>query len=115
MWEQFQAAITNAEEWLTTDGQIPARPLQGADDWPTGATIVLETNLKSTEVQSVCKYCNYQHQFYCSFHCLLPWARMDDAKSISHLFGKLCIQIYHGNRVNSTYLHHGKQYRQLPW
>lgn len=61
VWEQFQVAITNAEEWLTTDGQIPARPLQGPGDWPMGATIVLETSLKPTEVQSVCKYCNYQH------------------------------------------------------
>jgi len=61
VWEQFQAAIKDAEEWLTTDGQIPARPLQGSDDWPAGATIVLETNLKPNDVQSVCKYCDYQH------------------------------------------------------
>lgn len=61
VWEQFQTAIADAEEWLTTNGQIPARPLQGSDDWPEGATIVLETNLKPNEVQSVCKYCDYQH------------------------------------------------------
>lgn len=61
VWEQFQAAIENAEEWLTTNGQIPARPLQGSFDWPAGATIVLETNLKPNGVQSVCKYCDYQH------------------------------------------------------
>lgn len=61
VWEQFQAAITAAEEWLTTNGQIPARPLQRSDDWPAGATIVLETNLKPNDVQSVCKYCDYQH------------------------------------------------------
>lgn len=61
VWEQFQTAITDAEEWLTTNGQIPARPLQGSDDWPAGATIVLETSLKANEVQSVCKYCDYQH------------------------------------------------------
>lgn len=61
VWEQFQASITDAEEWLTTNGQIPARPLQGSDEWPAGATIVLETNLKPNETQSVCKYCDYQH------------------------------------------------------
>ena len=61
VWEQFQAAIENAEEWLTTNGRIPARPLQGSDDWPAGATIVLETNLKPNDFQSVCKYCDYQH------------------------------------------------------
>lgn len=61
VWEQFQAAITDAEAWLTTNGQIPARPLQGSDEWPAGATIVLETNLKANDVQSVCKYCDYQH------------------------------------------------------
>jgi len=60
VWEQFQAAIENAEEWLTTNGQIPARPLQGSFDWPAGATIVLEANLKPNDVQSVCKYCDYQ-------------------------------------------------------
>lgn len=61
VWERFQTAIADAEEWLTTDGQIPARPLQGSDDWPAGATIVLEPNPKPNEVQSACKYCDYQH------------------------------------------------------
>jgi len=61
VWEQFQAAITDAEEWLTTNGQIPARPLQSSDDWPAGANIVLETHLKPNDVQSVCSYCDYQH------------------------------------------------------
>ena len=61
VWERYQAANADAEEWLTTDGQIPARPLQGSDDWPAGATIVLEPNPKPNEVQSVCKYCDYQH------------------------------------------------------
>ena len=61
VWEQFQTAIADAEEWLTTNGRIPARPIQGSDDWPAGATIVLETNLKADDVQSVCKYCDYQH------------------------------------------------------
>ena len=61
VWEQFRAAITGAEEWLTTNGEIPARPLQESDDWPAGATIVLEADLKENEVQSVCKYCDYQH------------------------------------------------------
>jgi hypothetical protein len=61
VWEQFRAAITGAEEWLTTNGQIPARPLQESDDWPAGATIVLEAALKEDDVQSVCKYCDYQH------------------------------------------------------
>ncbi|HEY4259520.1 MAG TPA: PD-(D/E)XK nuclease family protein, partial [Schlesneria sp.] len=53
VWEQFQAAIENAEEWLTTNGQIPGRPLQGADQWPAGAAIVLEAYPKPNEVQSV--------------------------------------------------------------
>jgi ATP-dependent helicase/nuclease subunit B len=61
VWEKFQTAIADAEEWLTTNGRIPARPIQGSDDWPAGATIVLETNLKADDVQSVCKYCDYQH------------------------------------------------------
>jgi len=61
VWNQFQTAITNAESWLTSDGHIPARPLQSPDAWPDGLRIVLDDNLKPTDDQSVCRYCDYQH------------------------------------------------------
>ncbi len=61
VWEEFETAIRNAESWLTSDGNIPARPLQETDHWPEGLRTVLETNLKPTDTQYVCKYCDYQH------------------------------------------------------
>lgn len=60
VWSEFQAAITNAEDWLTTHGEIPARPLQTTDLLPKGAHIVLDVNLKDNEPQRICKYCDYQ-------------------------------------------------------
>ena len=61
VWSEFESAISGAESWLTDDGRVPARPLQTLEDWPNGTRIVLETNLKANECQSVCKYCDYQH------------------------------------------------------
>ena len=61
VWEQFQTAIAQADDWLTTNGQIPARPLQNSSDWPDGVRIVLDANLNQADVQSACRYCNYQH------------------------------------------------------
>ncbi|MBB3208920.1 CRISPR/Cas system-associated exonuclease Cas4 (RecB family) [Rhodopirellula rubra] len=61
VWNEFESAISGAESWLTDGGLVPARPLQTLEEWPDGTRIVLETNLKATECQSVCKYCDYQH------------------------------------------------------
>ena len=61
VWQEFETAITNAESWLTSDGNIPARPLQEPQEWPQGLRVVLETDLKPTDTQYVCKYCDYQH------------------------------------------------------
>lgn len=61
VWSEFESAISGAESWLTEDGRVPARPLQTLEEWPSRTRIVLETNLKPTECQSVCKYCDYQH------------------------------------------------------
>jgi ATP-dependent helicase/nuclease subunit B len=61
VWNHFQTAITNADEWLMGDGSIPARPLQSVELWPKGATMVLKTSLKENAVQAVCKYCDFQH------------------------------------------------------
>ena len=41
MWKQFSEAIDNADDWLTTDEPVPARPLQEPSQWPAGATMVL--------------------------------------------------------------------------
>jgi ATP-dependent helicase/nuclease subunit B len=61
VWERFRAAIQGAEDWLTADGRVPARPLQDPDDWPAGSGIVLESKLGPDQRQSVCSYCDYQH------------------------------------------------------
>jgi ATP-dependent helicase/nuclease subunit B len=60
VWQQFADAIDKADDWLTSDAPIPARPLQNPSQWPTGVTMVLETNLKADQVQEVCKYCHYK-------------------------------------------------------
>ncbi|WP_146408967.1 PD-(D/E)XK nuclease family protein [Allorhodopirellula heiligendammensis] len=59
VWNNFSRAITDAEDWLSTDAAVPARPLQVIDDWPDGADIVLKEKLKRDESQSVCRYCDY--------------------------------------------------------
>ncbi len=60
VWQQFSDAIDKADDWLTSDAPVPARPLQDPSQWPTGATIVLETKLKADQVQEVCGYCHYK-------------------------------------------------------
>jgi ATP-dependent helicase/nuclease subunit B len=68
VWDRFRAALENAEEWLTTTGQVPARPLQASELWPVDADMVLKSSLPKGEVQSVCKYCEYQD--LCGQRCL---------------------------------------------
>jgi hypothetical protein len=60
VWEQFSTALGNAEAWLTSGEPVPARPQQAPSDWPDGATIVLDSRLRSDRVQEVCRYCDYQ-------------------------------------------------------
>jgi len=60
VWRQFSNAIDSADNWLTSDAPVPARPLQEASEWPDGATLVLESNLKADQMQAVCRYCNFK-------------------------------------------------------
>lgn len=60
VWKAFASAIQQADDWLTGEVTVPARPLQIPDDWPDGVELVLETKLKSGEQQPVCGYCHYQ-------------------------------------------------------
>lgn len=60
VWQQFETAVVNAEQRLTSDELVPARPLQRPDDWPDGATMVLHAKLSKNSVQKVCQYCDYQ-------------------------------------------------------
>ena len=60
VWQNFSAAINNADGWRTSDAPVPARPLQEPSEWPHGVTILLDENPKADSVQSVCKYCSYQ-------------------------------------------------------
>jgi ATP-dependent helicase/nuclease subunit B len=59
VWNNFWQAISHADDWLTTDAPVPARPLQRIDDWPNGAEIVLK-QLDQDESQSVCRYCEFK-------------------------------------------------------
>ncbi|MDB5346030.1 MAG: hypothetical protein JWP89_4407 [Schlesneria sp.] len=61
VWNSFAHAIENADDWLTGDAPIPARPLLSPENWPTGANMVLETSLKTNDIQPVCKYCQYKN------------------------------------------------------
>ena len=60
VWDQFATAIENCDGWMTGDYHVPARPLLAAIDWPDGTHLVLDAELKSSDVQSVCRYCDYQ-------------------------------------------------------
>jgi len=60
VWDQFARAIENCDGWLTGDYDVPARPLLEAMEWPDGTHLVLNAELKSSDVQSVCRYCDYQ-------------------------------------------------------
>ena len=59
VWSNFSRAITAAENWLTTDEPVPARPLQDAADWPPGSDLVLIDPLPRNETQSACRYCDF--------------------------------------------------------
>jgi len=59
VWQNFADAIKAAGDWLTSGALVPARPLQDSSDWPAGATILLETGLKTDQVQDVCRYCDF--------------------------------------------------------
>ena len=59
VWDRFADAIEKADDWLSGDTPVPARPLLEPEYWPEGSQLVLETNLKGNDPQAVCKYCEY--------------------------------------------------------
>ena len=59
VWNQFEAAVERADEWMSGQGPIPARPLLSAAEWPAGSEFVLDADLKADELQQVCRYCDY--------------------------------------------------------
>jgi ATP-dependent helicase/nuclease subunit B len=63
VWDRFTGALGRAEGWRTGDAPVPARPLEDPEDWPEGATIVLDApdaKGKPAESQPICTYCDYQ-------------------------------------------------------
>jgi ATP-dependent helicase/nuclease subunit B len=60
VWNNFSTAIAGAENWLTTDDPVPARPIQDVDEWPDGSELVLVERPGRGEIQSVCRYCDYK-------------------------------------------------------
>ena len=61
VWRQFSTAVEKADNWLTSDEFVPARPLQDPAQWPDGADeLVLDPKLKADATQDVCRYCNYK-------------------------------------------------------
>ena len=59
VWQAFSEALKNADQWVLDETPVPARPLQESDDWPNGTDLVLQSDLKEGEWQSVCRYCDY--------------------------------------------------------
>jgi hypothetical protein len=62
VWDTFAAALARAEDWLAGRAPVPARPLEDPEDWPEGATIVLDppdAKGKLPDTQPICKYCDY--------------------------------------------------------
>ena len=60
VWESFNQAIAGADDWLSGDQPIPARPLQASHEWPNGAEMALVVKLRDNESQDVCRYCDYK-------------------------------------------------------
>jgi len=63
VWKAFEESLAGAEDWLSHQVPVPARPLQAADQWPAGALLVLRdpaANTSKDYAQEVCKYCHYQ-------------------------------------------------------
>jgi ATP-dependent helicase/nuclease subunit B len=60
VWQCFAQAVQEADGWLSGAQAVSARPLQGANDWPTGADLVLTAGLRANELQEVCRYCDYK-------------------------------------------------------
>lgn len=59
VWQKFSDALEAAGDWLKSGAPVPARPLQDPSEWPAGAEILLEEDLKPEEAQEVCRYCNF--------------------------------------------------------
>ena len=59
VWNRFAAAVQSADDWLTSDNPVPARPLQDPSQWPADATLVLKERLPRGNSQSVCRYCDF--------------------------------------------------------
>ena len=60
VWDNFRQALDQSQTWLTAAAPVPARPLQKTPDWPPGATLVLDADLKADQRQEVCRYCDYR-------------------------------------------------------
>lgn len=61
VWQQFTDAIDKADDWLTSDAPVPARPLQDPTQWPVGVDkLVLDPRLGANTMQDVCRYCHYK-------------------------------------------------------
>jgi hypothetical protein len=62
VWKAFEDSLAGADDWLSNDAPVPARPLQPSEEWPKGADLVLRgpaRNGSSTDAQDVCKYCHF--------------------------------------------------------
>jgi len=59
VWNRFSHAISGADSWLTGGQPVPARPLQAPEEWPEGADLVLDADLKADKAQDSCRYCDY--------------------------------------------------------
>ena len=59
VWDRFSQAITAADNWLTGQQPIPARPLQAPAEWPQGVELVLDGMLAADQAQEPCRYCNF--------------------------------------------------------
>ena len=59
VWDRFSEAIAAADNWLTGDQPIPARPLQPPAQWPQGTDLVLDADRAEGRPQDPCRYCNF--------------------------------------------------------
>lgn len=60
VWEAFEQAIRDADNWIIGAAPVVAWPLVESSERPASVEVVLQEKLASNQVQGVCRYCDFR-------------------------------------------------------